>query len=577
MEKETKQTDSGDDEEIEVLGRLNQLLSLELGDHEAVTSHRMRRVQYVKAISELRPDEFSYTLMDKKNDKTLTRKFFFQQQKQAAQIKKRYDALFEAWNQYEKVATPDKQRKQKAGDLEMEQDLRETEEELADDWHLFAVTVEECSHMDFAPDAASVDGKSLESSDDDDDHDDSNGSDDSDMAMWLEEARRTKENLQKQLEEHADSSSSDVEEETEATEDTTHADESKAKKKGDVTGEGSTSSAPEESSENTESSHSSTPPPLEPATPPSSPGKKTKKKAGDKKTRSSSPSKKSSKSKEESSETADKPKRRSSKKGGSSSSKKSTLATYSPIRTKKPAVASMAKNLDGTPYMSQFKAWINEPKTHTEEGSKVIVKTPKKTNYWRSPPKAVSKKKKDKQPPSLSNLQSETQMDNAPFYWHKVTGDFEVLVHVSGEFAQNSQKAGIMMRVDAENWMTTALEVNDDKLNHSTCITRNFSDVSYIPLKLELDNAQSTSQPHPSANSEASLDAQTKGIWICAKKLGNTYETYHSYNGQTWHLARQGLFHIDADWVRLGVFSASPTSHSFQTTFDMYRAELRGV
>eukprot|EP00522_Entomoneis_paludosa_P006365 CAMPEP_0172451496 /NCGR_PEP_ID=MMETSP1065-20121228/9525_1 /TAXON_ID=265537 /ORGANISM="Amphiprora paludosa, Strain CCMP125" /LENGTH=254 /DNA_ID=CAMNT_0013203459 /DNA_START=150 /DNA_END=914 /DNA_ORIENTATION=- len=185
------------------------------------------------------------------------------------------------------------------------------------------------------------------------------------------------------------------------------------------------------------------------------------------------------------------------------------------------------------PYVSPFKAWMHPPKKFREEGTKVIVpKVPEKTDCWRK-------------------TRHNFIMDNAPFYWHKVQGDFEVVVHVAGGFAKLYDKAGIMIRVDPENWMVTALEYFNDGLNHSTCITHDYTDWSLCPL-------------------EDDKRTPAGGVWICAKKVGNSYETFHSTNGIDWIQARQGMFHSDES-VRVGIFCACPMGDSFSVTFDRYK------
>mmetsp|Transcript_18990 Transcript_18990/g.24451 ORF Transcript_18990/g.24451 Transcript_18990/m.24451 type:complete len:256 (-) Transcript_18990:456-1223(-) len=185
---------------------------------------------------------------------------------------------------------------------------------------------------------------------------------------------------------------------------------------------------------------------------------------------------------------------------------------------------------DPKKYEMPFKAWMHPPKKHKVEGTSVTVKVPEKTDCWRK-------------------TRHNFIMDNAPFYWHKVNGDFEVVVHVKGDFSKIYDKAGIMIRVDPENWMVTALEYFNEGLNHSTCITHDYTDWSLCPLGEK---------------------AGTDGVWLCAKKIGNTYETFHSVNGRTWIQARQGLFHDDES-VRVGIFCACPMGTSFSVTYDQYR------
>ena len=133
-----------------------------------------------------------------------------------------------------------------------------------------------------------------------------------------------------------------------------------------------------------------------------------------------------------------------------------------------------------------------------------------------------------------------------------MSGDFEVMVHVSGSLSKVYDKAGLMIRTDPENWIVSALELFHGSYNHSTCWTRNHTDWSLCPLKDSV---------------------KANGIWLCAKRIGPTYETYHSYDGQEWVQTRQGLFDVEEESMRVGIFCACPMGLSYSITFDKYKCQ----
>jgi len=238
--------------------------------------------------------------------------------------------------------------------------------------------------------------------------------------------------------------------------------------------------------------------------------------------------------------------------GASSATADSSTVSKPPTKGKAIKRPPTMTKYDGTPYKNPFKAWMNPPKKHAVTGSQVTLKVPKKTDFQRT--------------------STSTSMDNAPFFWHKVVGDFECLVHVSGDLEEVGQKAGLMIRIDPENWVTSALEHHRDNiLVHSTTITKDTSDTSFVKCPVK-HGVAGIGTEH--VTQKKGFSAEEEGIWLCAKRLGNVYESYFSTNGQAWILTRQGLLNVQAEWVRLGIFGASRGSHSFEVTFDMYECHV---
>jgi len=192
------------------------------------------------------------------------------------------------------------------------------------------------------------------------------------------------------------------------------------------------------------------------------------------------------------------------------------------------------RNQDGTLWKNPLKRWTNKPKKKVKEvNAQIILKVPEKTDCWRK-------------------TRHNFIMDNAPYHWQKVTGDFEAIVKVSGGFGTMYDKAGIMVREDAENWILTGMEYFNKRVNHSTCVTRDFTDWSLSPLP---------------EGSEA------HGIWFCIKRMGNSYETFYSVDGKLWVQTRQGLF-TDKSVLKVGICCACPMGVEFKVTFDSYRCKM---
>ena len=197
------------------------------------------------------------------------------------------------------------------------------------------------------------------------------------------------------------------------------------------------------------------------------------------------------------------------------------------------AVPTEARNVDGTLWKKSLKAWMNQPKKKIrEQGAEIVVRVPPKTDCWRK-------------------TRHNFIMDNAPFYWQKMIGDFELIVKVRGGFGTMYDKAGLMVRRDDETWITSGMEYFNNQVNHSTCVTRDFTDWSLSPLP---------------------LNAEKAGIWFCLKRIGNSYESFYSIDSKEWIQTRQGLF-TDAPVVKAGIFCACPMGTEFKVHFEFFRAQ----
>ena len=87
-------------------------------------------------------------------------------------------------------------------------------------------------------------------------------------------------------------------------------------------------------------------------------------------------------------------------------------------------------------------SWYCEPPewSHTPERLSVIIGF--KTDFWQS-------------------TFYEFQRDNGHFYQTEVEGDFSAEVLVNGYYEELYDQAGLMLRVDALNWIKAGIEFTD--------------------------------------------------------------------------------------------------------------------
>jgi regulation of enolase protein 1 (concanavalin A-like superfamily) len=225
----------------------------------------------------------------------------------------------------------------------------------------------------------------------------------------------------------------------------------------------------------------------------------------------------------------------SSASSSSSSSASSSHISTSEDEKEKPKKKEAADaDTDTGDWTNPMNEWDNKARKYKQEDKCITVNIPTKTNCWRK---------------TFHNFIK----DNAPFYWHSVSGDFEVVCKISGTFDTMYDKAGIMVRVDKKTWVLTGLELFNNNINHSTCVTKDFSDWSLAPL------------PEGS---------EKKGVWCCFKRNGVFYETFYSHDNSRWIQTSQGYF-SDQSTVKVGIAGACPRGSGFVASFDQYCLELR--
>ena len=134
--------------------------------------------------------------------------------------------------------------------------------------------------------------------------------------------------------------------------------------------------------------------------------------------------------------------------------------------------------------------------------------------------------------------------DDAPFYWTTADNDFEARVTIKGKFKVLYDQAGLMLRIDEENWIKLGICHFRDQLYVSCCFTRGQSDWSTHRLpKTKIDN-----------------------FYVWAKRTAEVIDCYYSLDNENWIRIRQGYF-SDKPRVRVGVMCAAPESAGFKVTF----------
>ena len=107
-------------------------------------------------------------------------------------------------------------------------------------------------------------------------------------------------------------------------------------------------------------------------------------------------------------------------------------------------------------------SWMNEPASYKRLGGKIVVHSRPKTDFWRKTFYGYI-------------------TDNGHLFSLETTGDFTFQARINGQYAALYDQAGLMVRLDAENWTKCGTEFFDGRRHASVVFTREFSDWSTMP------------------------------------------------------------------------------------------------
>lgn len=169
--------------------------------------------------------------------------------------------------------------------------------------------------------------------------------------------------------------------------------------------------------------------------------------------------------------------------------------------------------------------WFNEPAAWHDEAGEITVTTAAKSDFWRKTHYGFIR-------------------NNGHFYYAEKSGDFTMTVEVIGEYRTLYDQAGLMVRVDDENWMKCGIEFVEGVQYASAVVTRDFSDWSVAPLGSEL----------------ASISLR-----VVREKTALTVE--YALDGESFILLRNAYLPM-SERVQVGPMAASPGEQGFDVRFE---------
>lgn len=171
--------------------------------------------------------------------------------------------------------------------------------------------------------------------------------------------------------------------------------------------------------------------------------------------------------------------------------------------------------------------WYNQPeKWECTKNSLTMFVTPK-TDYWRITHYGFT-------------------VDDGPFLYETVGGEFEVKVKISGQYQTRFDQMGLMLRINEKTWIKTGVEFVNEKINISAVVTHEKSDWSVIEL-----------------------ETYPKELWIKAIRKYDAVELFYSLDNSKYTMIRMAYF-PDNTPVMVGMTAASPDGDGFEALFEEY-------
>ena len=172
--------------------------------------------------------------------------------------------------------------------------------------------------------------------------------------------------------------------------------------------------------------------------------------------------------------------------------------------------------------------WFNEPENYSIRNGVLEMQVPAQTDFWRIAHYGFT-------------------VDDVPFLYAVYGGEFEAKIKVSGEYETRFDQAGMMIRLDHENYVKFGIEFVDGKFNISAVVTHHTSDWSVIRLEEPI--------PH---------------LWLKAVRRLDAIELFYSFDDREYTMMRT-LWMQDNCPLQVGPVAACPDGQGFKARFSDFK------
>ena len=172
--------------------------------------------------------------------------------------------------------------------------------------------------------------------------------------------------------------------------------------------------------------------------------------------------------------------------------------------------------------------WFNEPENYSIRNGVLEMQVPAQTDFWRIAHYGFT-------------------VDDGPFLYAVYGGEFEAKIKVSGEYETRFDQAGMMIRLDHENYVKFGIEFVDGKFNISAVVTHHTSDWGVIRL-----------------------DEPVPHLWLKAVRRLDAIELFYSFDDREYTMMRT-LWMQDNCPLQVGPVAACPDGQGFKARFSDFK------
>ncbi|WP_017611894.1 DUF1349 domain-containing protein [Nocardiopsis salina] len=172
-------------------------------------------------------------------------------------------------------------------------------------------------------------------------------------------------------------------------------------------------------------------------------------------------------------------------------------------------------------------SWFNPPKLWEPEGDGLVVEAASDSDFW------------------VTTYYGFVR-DTGHALLRRVPADFSMSTTFRGDYREQYDQAGLLLRLDGQNWIKTGIEYVDGRQYISAVVTRDVSDWSVVPLE----------------KSRAADEVSVK-----MRRAGDTVTISYGFGeDEPEMLLRLAYFPqgVDAD---AGIMCAAPQGKGFKTRF----------
>jgi uncharacterized protein len=187
--------------------------------------------------------------------------------------------------------------------------------------------------------------------------------------------------------------------------------------------------------------------------------------------------------------------------------------------------------------------WLNEPPEWREDDGELVIRTAGKVDFWR-------------------NTLVDYVEDSAHLYYDLVDGDFVATVRFGGDYRDQYDQAGLVVRQDDRNWLKCGVEL----VNGEWSRDYRYRGAAHLVMAGLTVNGWSEWSTLPQ------LPENPERVWMRVIRDGSTLFVDWSLDGEEFTVLKLCAL-PDAGELAVGRYAAAPAGGGFVARFDSYSLE----